>query len=67
MKRYDAIIIGFGKGGKILAADLAKRGQSVAVVEQQIHKIINFYKDFLIPNSGNILLKIIHIKSISFS
>ncbi len=34
MKRYDAIIIGFGKGGKTLASDLAKRGQSVAVVEQ---------------------------------
>ncbi len=34
MKRYDAIIIGFGKGGKTLAADLAKRGKSVAVVEQ---------------------------------
>ncbi len=34
MKRYDAIIIGFGKGGKTLAADLAQRGQSVAVVEQ---------------------------------
>ncbi len=34
MKRYDSIIIGFGKGGKTLAADLAKRGQSVAVVEQ---------------------------------
>ncbi len=34
MKRYDAIVIGFGKGGKTLAADLAGRGQSVAVVEQ---------------------------------
>ncbi len=34
MIKYDAIIIGFGKGGKTLAADLAKRGQSVAVVEQ---------------------------------
>ncbi len=34
MKRYDNIIIGFGKGGKTLAADLAGRGQSVAVVEQ---------------------------------
>ncbi len=34
MKRYDTIIIGFGKGGKTLASDLAKRGQSVAVVEQ---------------------------------
>ncbi len=34
MKKYNAIIIGFGKGGKTLAADLARRGQSVAVVEQ---------------------------------
>ncbi len=34
MKKYDAIIIGFGKGGKTLAADLGKRGRSVAVVEQ---------------------------------
>jgi pyruvate/2-oxoglutarate dehydrogenase complex dihydrolipoamide dehydrogenase (E3) component len=34
MKEFDAIIIGFGKGGKTLAADLAKRGQSVAVVER---------------------------------
>ncbi len=34
MKRYDAIIIGFGKGGKTLATDMAKRGLSVAVVEQ---------------------------------
>ncbi len=34
MIKYDAIIIGFGKGGKTLAADLAKRGKSVAVVEQ---------------------------------
>lgn len=34
MKKYDAIIIGFGKGGKVLAADLAKRGWSVAVVER---------------------------------
>ncbi len=34
MIKYDAIIIGFGKGGKTLAADLAGRGQSVAVVEQ---------------------------------
>ena len=25
MKRYDAIIIGFGKGGKLLAAELANR------------------------------------------
>ena len=26
MKKYDAIIIGFGKGGKTLAADLGSRG-----------------------------------------
>ena len=25
MKQYDAIIIGFGKGGKTLAAELANR------------------------------------------
>ena len=25
MKQYDAIIIGFGKGGKLLAAELANR------------------------------------------
>lgn len=34
MKHYDAIVIGFGKGGKILAADLARRGQSVAMIER---------------------------------
>ncbi len=34
MKKYDAIIIGFGKGGKTLAADLGNRGWSVAVVER---------------------------------
>lgn len=34
MKEFDAIIIGFGKGGKTLAAELAKRGQQVAVVER---------------------------------
>ena len=32
MKQYDAIIIGFGKGGKTLAAELAKRKLDVAVV-----------------------------------
>ena len=32
MKKYDAIIIGFGKGGKTLAADLANHGWNVAVV-----------------------------------
>ena len=34
MKQYDAIIIGFGKGGKTLAAELAKHNQEVAVVER---------------------------------
>ncbi len=34
MKKYDAIIIGFGKGGKTLAAELAKRNCSVAMVER---------------------------------
>ena len=32
--KYDSIIIGFGKGGKTLAAHLAKRGERVAVLEQ---------------------------------
>lgn len=34
MKEYDAIIIGFGKGGKTLAAELGTRGWSVAVIER---------------------------------
>jgi pyruvate/2-oxoglutarate dehydrogenase complex dihydrolipoamide dehydrogenase (E3) component len=32
--KYDAIIIGFGKGGKTLAGALAKRGENVALVER---------------------------------
>lgn len=32
MKKYDAIIIRSGKGGKTLAAELAKRNRSVAVI-----------------------------------
>lgn len=34
MKQYDAIIIGFGKAGKVLAAELSNRGWKVAVVER---------------------------------
>ena len=34
MKQYDAIIIGFGKAGKTLAAELSNRGGQVAVVER---------------------------------
>lgn len=34
MEKYDAIIIGFGKGGKTLSVELAKRGWKVAMVER---------------------------------
>ena len=34
MKKYDAIIIGFGKGGKTLASALGAAGKQVAVIEQ---------------------------------
>lgn len=34
MKQYDGIIIGFGKGGKLLAAELANRNWKVALIER---------------------------------
>ena len=34
MNAFDGIIIGFGKGGKTLAAEFAKRGQKVAIIER---------------------------------
>ena len=34
MKQYDAIIIGSGKGGKLLAAELANRNWKVAIIER---------------------------------
>lgn len=34
MEKYDAVIIGFGKGGKTLAVELANREWKVAVVER---------------------------------
>ncbi|MBC5997844.1 NAD(P)/FAD-dependent oxidoreductase [Romboutsia ilealis] len=34
INKFDAIIIGFGKGGKTLATDLANRGQKVALIEK---------------------------------
>ena len=34
MNTFDVIIIGFGKGGKTLAAEFAKRGWKVAIVER---------------------------------
>ena len=34
MKDFDVVIIGFGKGGKTLAAEFAKRGKKVAIVER---------------------------------
>ncbi len=33
-QNYDHIILGFGKGGKTLAAALAKKGERIALVEQ---------------------------------
>ncbi|MCH4167536.1 MAG: FAD-dependent oxidoreductase [Megasphaera sp.] len=33
-KKYDAVILGFGKGGKTLAGYLANQGKSVALVER---------------------------------
>lgn len=34
MKKYDAIVIGFGKAGKTLAGDMAKRGYQIAIIEK---------------------------------
>lgn len=34
MNKYNAIIIGFGKGGKTLAGFMAKQGKKVAVIEK---------------------------------
>lgn len=34
MKKYDAVIIGFGKGGKTLAGTLASSGKKVALIEK---------------------------------
>lgn len=34
MKKYDILIIGFGKGGKTLASEFAKNGKTVAVIEK---------------------------------
>lgn len=34
MKAFDVIIIGFGKGGKTLAAECAKQNKTVAVIER---------------------------------
>lgn len=38
MTKYDAAIIGFGKGGKTLAGALAAAGQTVAVIEQSAER-----------------------------
>lgn len=34
MKKYDAVIIGFGKGGKTLAGTLAASGKKTALIEK---------------------------------
>lgn len=36
MRTFDNLIIGFGKGGKTLAAQLAKQGQSTLVAEKSV-------------------------------
>ncbi len=38
MERYDAMIIGFGKGGKTLAGKLAQAGRKVALVERDAQR-----------------------------
>lgn len=38
MKKYDVIVLGFGKAGKTLAAKLATQGKSVAMVEEDDKK-----------------------------
>ena len=35
MKKFDSIIIWFGKGGKTLAANLAKKGEKIALIEKE--------------------------------
>ena len=37
MEHFNAVIIGFGKGGKTLASTLAKKGQRVAMIEKSPH------------------------------
>ncbi|MEG1642337.1 MAG: FAD-dependent oxidoreductase, partial [Synergistaceae bacterium] len=34
MEKFDVVIIGFGKGGKTLAADLASEGKKIALIEK---------------------------------
>ena len=55
MKKYDAVIIGFGKGGKTLAGFLAGKGQNVALIEKS--DIIDEYFDNVIINTENSKIK----------
>lgn len=34
MKKYDSVVIGFGKGAKTLAGKLASKGEKVALIEK---------------------------------
>ena len=34
LKKYDAVIIGFGKGGKTMAGALGAAGKTVALIER---------------------------------
>lgn len=47
LKNFDAIITGFGKAGKTLAADLANHGKKVALIEQS-----NYMYGGTCPNVG---------------
>ena len=55
MKQYDAIIIGFGKGGKTLAAELAKRKLDVAVVERSEKQTFSLYVDELLYDKTDVI------------
>jgi len=37
-ERYDALVLGSGQGGKLLAWDLARSGRRTAVVERQLDR-----------------------------
>ena len=52
MNAFDVIIIGFGKGGKTLAAEFAKRGRKVAIVERSDKMYGRMYSDKDASSSG---------------
>lgn len=62
MKQYDAIIIGFGKGGKTLAAKFAQRGWTIALIERS-----NKMYGGTCPNIGCIPTKFLIHKAKTYS